>query len=118
MFGEISGIKSLRMFFSYSIDDKKIVGMLKEQLEFFSLDLSSGWETPPGYPKGLEQKILAGRTARRTVSKAISSLYGMTIIGSGMIPWTRTIATGVKSSMSFCPGRLGITGLRRHHCSQ
>jgi hypothetical protein len=41
----------------------KNVSMLKEHLEFFALDLSSGWETPPGYPKGLEQKILAGRTA-------------------------------------------------------
>jgi len=34
--------------------------MLKEHLEFFTLDLSSGWETPPGYPQGIEQKILAG----------------------------------------------------------
>ncbi len=38
MFGEISGIKSLRMFFSYSIDDKKIVGMLKEQLEYMGFE--------------------------------------------------------------------------------
>lgn len=34
--------------------------MLKEHLEFFALDLSVGWETPPGYPEGIEQKILAG----------------------------------------------------------
>jgi hypothetical protein len=34
--------------------------MLKEHLEFFTLDLSSGWETPSGYPKGIEQKILSG----------------------------------------------------------
>jgi hypothetical protein len=34
--------------------------MLKEHLEFFAIDLSSGWETPPGYPEGIEQKILAG----------------------------------------------------------
>lgn len=33
---------------------------LKEHLEFFELDLESGWETPPGYPPGIEQKILAG----------------------------------------------------------
>lgn len=35
--------------------------MFKEHLEFFTLDLASGWEVPPGYPKGVEQKILAGR---------------------------------------------------------
>ncbi|UCD71661.1 MAG: cupin domain-containing protein [Syntrophobacterales bacterium] len=34
--------------------------MLKEHLEFFTLDLSIGWETPPGYPPGIQQKILAG----------------------------------------------------------
>ena len=34
--------------------------MLKEHLEFFTLDLSSGWETPPGYPKGIDQKIITG----------------------------------------------------------
>ena len=35
--------------------------MIKEHLEFFTLDLSRGWETPAGYPKGIEQKILAGK---------------------------------------------------------
>ncbi len=34
--------------------------MLKEHLEFFALDLDSGWEIPPGYPEGIGQKILAG----------------------------------------------------------
>lgn len=28
--------------------------------EFHSLDLSEGWEVPPGYPAGIEQKILSG----------------------------------------------------------
>ena len=28
--------------------------------EFYSLDLESGWETPFGYPAGIEQKILSG----------------------------------------------------------
>jgi hypothetical protein len=32
----------------------------KEHREFHALDLSSGWETPPGYPKGIAQKILSG----------------------------------------------------------
>ena len=28
--------------------------------EFRAVDLTSGWETPPGYPDGIQQKILAG----------------------------------------------------------
>lgn len=28
--------------------------------EFRTLDMTSGWEVPTGYPKGIEQKILAG----------------------------------------------------------
>ncbi|HTW51534.1 MAG TPA: cupin domain-containing protein [Stellaceae bacterium] len=33
---------------------------MKPHLEFHRLDMGSGWETPTGYPKGIEQKILAG----------------------------------------------------------
>jgi hypothetical protein len=32
----------------------------KRHDEFHTLDLTTGWETPPGYPKGIEQKILSG----------------------------------------------------------
>jgi hypothetical protein len=32
----------------------------KEHKEFHAVDMNGGWETPPGYPKGIEQKILAG----------------------------------------------------------
>jgi hypothetical protein len=32
----------------------------KEHKEFYSVDLDSGWETPPGYPPGIKQQILAG----------------------------------------------------------
>jgi hypothetical protein len=32
----------------------------KPHLEFHRLDMSAGWETPPGYPPGIAQKILAG----------------------------------------------------------
>jgi hypothetical protein len=32
----------------------------KPHLEFHRVDMASGWETPPGYPDGIEQKILAG----------------------------------------------------------
>jgi hypothetical protein len=28
--------------------------------EFKTLDMTSGWETPPGYPAGIQQKILSG----------------------------------------------------------
>lgn len=32
----------------------------KEHLEFVVPDLDEGWATPPGYPEGIKQKILAG----------------------------------------------------------
>ena len=32
----------------------------KQHEEFHALDLNTGWETPPGYPAGIEQKILSG----------------------------------------------------------
>ena len=32
----------------------------KPHLEFHRVDMGSGWSTPPGYPTGIEQKILAG----------------------------------------------------------
>lgn len=28
--------------------------------EFYTLDMESGWETPPNYPSGIKQKILSG----------------------------------------------------------
>jgi hypothetical protein len=33
----------------------------KEHKEFHTVDLEKGWETPPGYPPGVEQQILSGR---------------------------------------------------------
>ncbi|MCC6890318.1 MAG: cupin [Hyphomicrobiales bacterium] len=32
----------------------------KKHDEFHTLDMTTGWETPPGYPPGIEQKIIAG----------------------------------------------------------
>lgn len=32
----------------------------KAHREFHAVDMTNGWETPPGYPAGIEQKILAG----------------------------------------------------------
>jgi hypothetical protein len=34
--------------------------LAKPHLEFHTVDMSAGWSTPPGYPAGIEQKILAG----------------------------------------------------------
>lgn len=34
--------------------------IIKEHKEFHAVDLSHGWETPPGYPEGIKQQILAG----------------------------------------------------------
>ena len=44
----------------------------KEHKEFHAVDLASGWETPPGYPAGIQQKILAGRLdeANRTGNRS------------------------------------------------
>jgi hypothetical protein len=33
--------------------------MNKPHLEFCPLDMEEGWATPPGYPEGIKQKILA-----------------------------------------------------------
>jgi hypothetical protein len=38
----------------------------KPHLEFFPLDMASGWETPPGYPSGIKQKILASDLDEKT----------------------------------------------------
>ncbi len=34
--------------------------MGKPHIEFTTLNMEEGWEVPPGYPDGIEQKILAG----------------------------------------------------------
>ena len=31
----------------------------KPHIEFATVDLHQGWETPPGYPPGMQQKVLA-----------------------------------------------------------
>lgn len=44
----------------------------KPHIEFTALNMAEGWETPPGYPDGIKQKILAsdiderGRTGSRS----------------------------------------------------
>ena len=35
------------------------MGQGKPHLEFTPLDMDEGWEVPPGYPPGIQQKILA-----------------------------------------------------------
>ena len=34
------------------------MGRGKPHLEFEKLDMETGWETPPGYPPGMQQKVL------------------------------------------------------------
>lgn len=34
--------------------------MTPDHREFFAVDMDAGWERPPGYPPGVEQKILSG----------------------------------------------------------
>ena len=36
------------------------MGVNKLHDEFHTIDMESGWETPAGYPKGIQQKILSG----------------------------------------------------------
>jgi hypothetical protein len=53
----------------------------KEHKEFHTLDLSSGWETPVGYPAGIQQKILSGAldeaTKRGTRSRLLRFAPGV-----------------------------------------
>ena len=34
------------------------MGKGKPHIEFMPLDMEDGWEVPPGYPEGMEQKVL------------------------------------------------------------
>lgn len=36
----------------------------KQHDEFHALDMTSGWDTPPGYPKGIQHEILPGELDR------------------------------------------------------
>ena len=36
------------------------MGVNKEHKEFHTLDMGEGWQVPPGYPDGIEHKILSG----------------------------------------------------------
>jgi hypothetical protein len=38
----------------------KGIALFKAHQEFRSEDMDSGWEVPPGYPDGIEEKILSG----------------------------------------------------------
>ena len=37
------------------------MAITKEHKEFHAVDMSEDWHVPPGYPDGIEQKILAGK---------------------------------------------------------
>ncbi len=34
--------------------------IVKEHKEFYPIDMGDGWQSPPGYPAGVQQKILSG----------------------------------------------------------
>ena len=34
--------------------------------EFYAVSMTEGWETPPGYPSGIQQKILSGALDEET----------------------------------------------------
>ena len=36
------------------------MAVTKAHKEFYAVDFGDGWETPAGYPDGIQQKILAG----------------------------------------------------------
>jgi hypothetical protein len=38
----------------------KATDLFKVHQEFMTLNMDEGWEVPPGYPEGIEQKILSG----------------------------------------------------------
>jgi hypothetical protein len=42
------------------------MGVNKEHKEFHAVDMSTGWETPAGYPAGIQQKILSGALDEKT----------------------------------------------------
>jgi hypothetical protein len=48
------------------------MGKGKPHIEFMRLDMDEGWETPPGYPEGMKQKVLTsdldeeGKTGSRS----------------------------------------------------
>ncbi|WP_245330537.1 hypothetical protein [Bradyrhizobium sp. AS23.2] len=54
----------------------------KKHDEFYTLDMTTGWETPAGYPAGIQQKIIAGGAGRAESAR------------------------DANSPAAFCPGRL------------
>jgi hypothetical protein len=42
------------------IEETEDIEMTKPHLEFVALDLNEGWSVPPGYPEGIEEKIICG----------------------------------------------------------
>ena len=44
----------------------KNMELFKAHQEFQTLDMNEGWTVPPGYPEGIEEKILSGRLDEET----------------------------------------------------
>ena len=54
----------------------------KPHLEFHAVDMTIGWATPPGYPAGIEQKILAGTLDEVQQSGSRSLLLGIAVFAA------------------------------------
>ena len=68
--------------------------MTKPHLEFHTLNMEEGWETPAGYPEGIKQKILAGHLDEAagngnrpiaTVNAAARSTTSAEVVAEAMI---------------------------------
>ena len=55
-------------------DKEAAMGFHKGHKEFHKLDLNEGWEKLPGYPDGIQQKIIAGALDKRA-NAAIAWLF-------------------------------------------
>lgn len=46
----------------------------KKHTEFHTIDITSGWHTPPGYPSGIQRKILSGELDEENMSGSRTQL--------------------------------------------
>jgi len=69
----------------------------KEHKEFHALDMGVGWETPPGYPSGIAQKILSGALDEKASAARARGCYASRQASS---PPRRSCMTTGKRSIS------------------
>ena len=70
----------------------------KAHKEFHAVDMTGGWEVPPGYPAGIEQKILASaldETNKRGTTILLveqNANYALSVSTRGYVLETGTVA--------------------------